>query len=75
MAFCWVALSQLERRLILLVLTREKNQSIIIYDETGLKIEVIVADIRGDRVRLGITAPRDITVDRKEIYEKKQGGL
>ena len=48
----------------MLVLTRRTNQSIKIGDD----IEITVIEVRGDQVRLGITAPRDIAVHRKEIY-------
>jgi carbon storage regulator len=48
-----------------LVLTRLKDEEIIIGDN----IRVMVIDIRGDKVRLGITAPREISIHRKEIYE------
>lgn len=50
----------------MLVLTRKINQSIIVGDE----IEVVVLEIRGEQVRLGIKAPRDVAVHRKEIYEQ-----
>ncbi len=49
----------------MLVLSRQRDESIIIGDN----IEVTVVDIRGDKVRLGITAPKDISVHRKEVYE------
>jgi carbon storage regulator len=49
----------------MLVLSRCKNQSIIIKDD----IIITVVDIRGDKVRLGIEAPRDVPVHRKEVYE------
>jgi len=49
----------------MLVLTRHKNESIMIGD----LIEVTVVDMKGDRVRLGISAPRNIAVHRKEVYE------
>jgi len=52
----------------MLVLTREKDESIIIGDD----IEVTIVDVRGDKVRLGINAPREISVHRKEIYEAIQ---
>jgi len=52
----------------MLVLTRTENESVIIGDD----IEIIVTGIRGKKVRLGINAPRDITVHRKEIYEAIQ---
>ena len=48
----------------MLVLTRKTNQSIMIGDE----IEVSVLSVAGDKVRLGIDAPRDIPVFRKEVY-------
>ena len=35
----------------------------------GNDVEVTIVDVRGDKVRLGITAPRDIPVHRKEVYE------
>jgi len=38
----------------------------------GDDIEVTIVDIRGDKVRLGIIAPKEISVDRKEIHEKKK---
>jgi carbon storage regulator len=47
-----------------LVLTRKSNQSIMIGDE----IEVSVLSIMGEKVRIGIQAPRDIPVFRKEVY-------
>jgi carbon storage regulator len=50
----------------MLVLTRKKNESIIIRDD----IVVMVVDIRGDKVRLGIEAPKEVTVHRREIYER-----
>jgi len=52
----------------MLVLTRRINESIVINDD----ISVLVVEIRGDRVRLGIEAPKDVTVHRKEIYDAIQ---
>jgi carbon storage regulator len=49
----------------MLVLSRKKNESIIICDN----ITVTVIEIRGDKVRLGIEAPKDVTVHRREVYE------
>jgi len=49
----------------MLVLSRQKDQSIIIGDD----VVVTVVDIRGDKVRLGIEAPYEIPVHRKEVYE------
>jgi carbon storage regulator len=52
----------------MLVLTRKVNQSIVI----GEGIEVVVLEVRGEQVRLGIKAPRDVAVHRKEIFEQIQ---
>ncbi len=49
----------------MLVLSRQREETIMIGDE----IEITVVDIRGDKVRLGITAPTRIAVHRKEVYE------
>jgi len=49
----------------MLVLSRQRDQSIMIGDE----IEIVIVDVRGDKVRIGINAPRHISVHRKEIYE------
>lgn len=48
----------------MLVLTRRLNQSIKIGDD----IEITVIEVRGDQVRLGVSAPRDVSVHRKEVY-------
>lgn len=49
----------------MLVLSRKKNESIVINDT----ITLVVVEIRGDKVRLGIDAPKDVTVHRKEVYD------
>ena len=48
----------------MLVLTRKRNQSIVVNDN----IEVTIIDIQGDQVRVGINAPKDVKVFRKEVY-------
>jgi carbon storage regulator len=57
-----------QRGKIMLVLSRKKNESIIINDN----ITVTVIEIRGDKVRLGIEAPKHVTVHRREVYEAIQ---
>ncbi len=52
----------------MLVLSREKDQSIMV----GENVEISVVDIRGDKVRLGITSPKEIPVHRREVYEAIQ---
>ena len=49
----------------MLVLSRQRDETIMIGDE----IEITVVDIRGDKVRLGINAPKEIAVHRKEVYD------
>lgn len=49
----------------MLVLSRKKNESIIINDD----ISIVVVEIRGDKVRLGVEAPKEVPVHRKEVYE------
>ena len=49
----------------MLVLSRKKNESIIIDDQ----IRIVVVEVRGDKVRLGIEAPREISVHRQEIHD------
>jgi carbon storage regulator len=55
----------------MLVLSRKKDESIMINDH----IRVTVVEIRGDKVRLGIDAPKDVTVHRREVYEAIQKQL
>lgn len=50
---------------LMLVLSRKKNESIVI-DE---RIVITVVEIRGDKVRLGIEAPRDVAIHRQEVYD------
>jgi len=47
-----------------LVLTRKRNESIIINDN----IEITIVDVQGEQVRIGINAPKSVSVYRKEIY-------
>lgn len=53
----------------MLVLTRKTEQSIIIGDN----VEIMVLGVSGDKVRLGITAPRDVEVFRKEVIADRGG--
>jgi carbon storage regulator len=51
----------------MLVLSRKVGESIVIAEN----IEVQVVEVKGNKVRLGIVAPRDVSVDRKEVAESK----
>ena len=50
----------------MLVLSRKKSESIVIRDD----IVITVVEVRGDKVRLGIEAPKEVPVHRREVYEK-----
>jgi len=52
----------------MLVLARKVNESIMIGDD----IEVVIIDIKGDQVKLGVKAPKSVAVHRKEIYDEIQ---
>jgi carbon storage regulator len=52
----------------MLVLSRQRDESIVIGDN----VVVTIVDIRGDKVRLGIQAPGEVTVHRQEVYEAIQ---
>lgn len=53
----------------MLVLSRKKNESIVINND----IVLTVVEIRGDKVRLGIVAPKDVPVHRQEVYDAIHG--
>ncbi|MBU6384950.1 MAG: carbon storage regulator CsrA [Pirellula sp.] len=52
----------------MLVLSRKKNESIVINNE----ITIVVVEIRGDKVRLGVEAPKEVPVHRREVYDAIQ---
>ena len=49
----------------MLVLSRKKNESIVINND----ITIVVVEIRGDKVRLGVEAPSEVPVHRQEVYD------
>lgn len=53
---------------IMLVLSRKKNESIVVNND----ITIVVVEIRGDKVRLGVEAPREVPVHRREVYDAIQ---
>ncbi|MHC4271476.1 MAG: carbon storage regulator CsrA, partial [Planctomycetota bacterium] len=48
--------------------SRQRDESIMIGDD----VEITIVEVRGDKVRLGITAPREIPVHRREVYDAIQ---
>jgi carbon storage regulator len=52
----------------MLILTRRVGETVVIGDE----VQVTVLGVKGNQVRLGVTAPRDVSVHRQEIYERIQ---
>ena len=49
----------------MLVLSRKKNESIVINDD----VTIVIVEIRGDKVRLGVEAPKHVPVHRREVYD------
>jgi len=49
----------------MLVLSRKKNESIVINND----ITIVVVEIRGDKVRLGVEAPKEVPVHRREVFD------
>ena len=49
----------------MLVISRKKNESLVINDD----ITIVVVEIRGDKVRLGIEAPKEVPVHRREVFD------
>jgi carbon storage regulator len=52
----------------MLVLSRRKNEKLIINDD----ITIVVVDVKGDKVRLGVMAPKEVSVHREEVYRQIQ---
>ena len=52
----------------MLVLSRRKNESIMV----GEEVQIMIVGIHGDKIRVGITAPKSIPVHRREVYEAIQ---
>lgn len=52
----------------MLVLSRKKNESIVI-GEGENAVTIVIVEIRGDKVRLGVEAPKETPVHRREVYE------
>lgn len=52
----------------MLILTRKTNQSIMIGDQ----IEIVIVEVRGDQVKIGIKAPKNVSVHRSEVYKEIQ---
>ena len=57
-----------QKEFAMLVLSRKKNESIVI-EVDGKIITVVLVEIRGDKVRLGVEAPKEVPVHRAEVYE------
>jgi carbon storage regulator len=55
----------------MLILTRRKDEAIVIRNRFGAEIRLLVVDVRGNKVRLGIEAPADISVIREEIRNRE----
>jgi carbon storage regulator len=60
-----LALQHCYKEWTMLVLSRKKNESIVINND----ITIVVVEIRGDKVRLGVEAPKEVPVHRREVYD------
>lgn len=58
----------------MLVLSRHKDERIIVHGPS-VNITIKIVEIRGDKVRLGITAPKDVKVDREEVFLRECGEI
>jgi carbon storage regulator len=65
----WANSRRTEGYATMLVLSRKKNESIVINND----VVITVVEIRGDKVRLGIVAPKDVAVHREEVYAAIHG--
>ena len=54
----------------MLILTRRPGETLIIELPNGKQIDVTVLEVKGNQVRIGINAPKDVAVHREEIYER-----
>jgi carbon storage regulator len=57
----------------MLILTRRKDEAIVIHNRFGAEIRLLVVEVRGNKVRLGIEAPADVSVVREEISKRESG--
>lgn len=64
----WGCLCQFCKECAVLVLSRKKNETIVVGDE----LRITILDIRGDKIRIGVDAPRDVSVHREEVYNAIQ---
>ena len=54
----------------MLILTRRPNDSVVITDSAGERMEVMVLEVSGNQVRMGFCAPDDVIINRREIQDK-----
>ena len=53
----------------MLVLSRHRDESVIITDTNGVRIRMTIVDIRGDKVRIGVDAPTSVVIHREEVQD------
>ena len=58
----------------MLVVSRRKGERVVLEVPGVGRVEVLVSEVRGDKVRLGIEAPRHVVIDRAEVHEAKRNG-
>lgn len=59
----------------MLIVSRQRDQKVIVETSPGVTVSVQIIDIRGDKVRVGIEAPKSMRVDREEVYARRAAEL
>lgn len=57
----------------MLVLSRKQGETVVV-ECGGANVEVTVVDVRGDKIRIGFNAPREVVIHRKEVWDKIRAG-
>jgi len=56
----------------MLVVTRIPGEELIIYTDEGLEVVIVLHGIKGQQARIGIKAAKEVHIDRREVFERKQ---
>ena len=59
----------------MLILTRRVSETLVITTPDGTEIRTTVLGVKGNQVRIGVDAPKDVSIDREEIHDRKVAGV